>query len=133
MKFVYDDGGRSNYYKAFGVGDCVCRAIAIASQSDYKEIYKLLKEYAGGESPRNGVYKEVYTRLLKDMGWKWVPCSGRGVTNNRVRLCANDLPKGRIICRVSKHLTCVIDGVLYDTYDCSRDETRKVYGYWIKE
>jgi UDP-N-acetylmuramate dehydrogenase len=25
------------------------------------------------------------------------------------------------------------DGVIFDTYDCSREETRKVYGYWIKE
>lgn len=33
----------------------------------------------------------------------------------------------------SKHLTCVKDRVLYDTYDCSRDGTRCVYGYWSKE
>jgi len=25
----------------------------------------------------------------------------------------------------------VIDGVLHDTHDCSRDGTRCVYGYWL--
>ena len=133
MKWIFDDGGRSNYYKKLNVGDCVCRAISIASESDYKVIYKLLKEYGGGESPRNGVYKEVYTALLKDMGWTWVPCSGKGIKNSNVHLRSDELPRGRIICRVSKHLTCVVDGELHDTYDCTRGGNRKVYGYWIKK
>ena len=50
----------------------------------------------------------------------------------KVHLKAEELPKGRIIARVSKHYTTVIDGVLNDTYDCSRGETRCVYGYWKK-
>jgi hypothetical protein len=42
----------------------------------------------------------------------------------------DELPKGRIICRLSKHYAAVIDGVLNDTYDCSRKGTRCVYGYF---
>jgi hypothetical protein len=34
---------------------------------------------------------------------------------------------------VSKHYCAVIDGVIHDTSDPSRDGTRCVYGYWIKE
>ena len=132
MEFVYNDGGRSNYYKAKNVGDCVCRAIAIATNTDYKVIYNLLKDYNHGETPRNGVYKEVYKKLLADLGWSWVPCCGRGVKKSNVHLCPTELPDGVVLCRVSGHLTCVIDGVINDTYDCSRNETRKVYGYWIK-
>lgn len=37
MDFVYNDGGRSRYFKAKSVGDCVTRAIAIATRTDYKE------------------------------------------------------------------------------------------------
>jgi len=33
---------------------------------------------------------------------------------------------------LSRHLTTVIDGVIYDTYDPSREGTRCVYGYYSK-
>ena len=48
-------------------------------------------------------------------------------------MSANELPNGIVICRLSRHLTTVIDGVIFDTYDCSRDGTRMVYGYWTKD
>jgi len=34
--------------------------------------------------------------------------------------------------KVSKHLTAVIDGVMYDTHDPSRGGSRCVYGYYLK-
>ncbi len=39
---------------------------------------------------------------------------------------------GRLIVSVSKHMTAVIDGVIHDTHNPSRDGTRCVYGYWTK-
>lgn len=42
----------------------------------------------------------------------------------------NELPPGRLVVSVSKHLTAVVDGVIHDRYDPSRDGTRCVYGYW---
>ena len=50
----------------------------------------------------------------------------------KVHLTADELLKGTLIVAVSKHLTCVKDGVIYDTYDCSRDGSRCVYGYYVK-
>ena len=37
-RFIYNDGGRSKYYQLEKVGDCVIRAIAIATETDYKEV-----------------------------------------------------------------------------------------------
>ena len=51
----------------------------------------------------------------------------------KVHLKANELPKGRILCVVSNHYVAVIDGVINDTYDPSREGTRCVYGYFYKE
>ena len=138
MEWIYDDGGRSKYYKAEHVGDCVCRAIAIATGMDYKEVYDLINKAGKQESrinkstARNGVSKVTSKQLLKQLGWKWIPCMTIG-SGCKTHLRASELPKGTIICSVSKHLTCVIDGVIHDTYDCSRDGTRCVYGYWVKE
>lgn len=141
MKFNYNDGGRSNYFKG-SAGDCVCRAIAIANNMDYKEVYDLINEYAksertgkrkrGTSSARNGVYKNTIKRVLEDLGWTWIPTMKIG-SGCKVHLREEELPKGTIIVNVSKHTTCIIDGVINDTFDCSREGNRCVYGYYIKE
>lgn len=132
MKFVYDDGGRSKYFKAENVGDCAVRAISIATGIDYMKVYNDLKELNGGKSCRNGTPKKVDKAYIRSLGWKWKPTMliGKGC---QVHLREDELPHGTLIVQVSKHLTCVIDGVIYDTFDCSRNGTRCVYGYWYKD
>jgi len=51
-------------------------------------------------------------------------------SGTKVHLRAEDLPTGRIVVQASKHVVAVIDGVMHDTHDPSRDGTRCVYGYW---
>ena len=142
MEFVYSDGGRSNYYKAKDVGDCVCRAICNATGEDYQKVYKALNAMAKNErtsrhrggkrsSSRNGVFKETFKKYLKDLGWVWHPTMQIG-SGCKVHMRPEELPGGILIVSLSRHLTCVKDGVLYDTYDCSRDGTRCVYGYFTK-
>ena len=64
-------------------------------------------------------------------GWVYVPTMAIG-SGCRVHLRADELPQGRLVVQVSKHYTAVVDGVIHDTYACSRDGTRCVYGYWVK-
>ena len=142
MEWRYNDGGRSKYFKAENVRDCVTRAIAIATGLDYKRVYDDLNELAKAErkgkrkkgisNSRQGVYKDTYKKYLLSLGWKWIPTMqiGQGC---KVHLRADELPKGTLIVSVSKHLTCVVNGVIYDTYDCSRGGDRCVYGYFIKK
>jgi hypothetical protein len=47
-------------------------------------------------------------------------------------LRADKLPSGRLVVGVSQHFVAIIDGVIHDIYDCSRDGTRCVYGYYVK-
>jgi hypothetical protein len=51
----------------------------------------------------------------------------------KVHVREDELPSGRLILQLSKHFTAVIDGKVHDTYDPSREGTRCVYGYFIKE
>ena len=131
MEFIYNDGGRSKYFKAKNVGDCAIRAIAIATDKDYKEVYNDLKKLNNGVSCRNGTPKKVDKKYLTQLGWVWHPTMliGQGC---KVHLDANELPQGTLIVNLSRHLTCVKDGIIYDTYNCSRGERRCVYGYWTK-
>ena len=51
----------------------------------------------------------------------------------QVHLREDELPSGRLIVSLSKHSCAVIDGVIHDLDDPSRDGTRCVYGYWKRE
>ena len=79
-----------------------------------------------------GTYKVAYKPYLEELGWTWVPKMfiGQGF---KTYLRKEDLPPGRLIVKVRRHLTSVIDGVLNDTWDCSQDGNKGVYGYYYKE
>lgn len=148
MSFFRTDGGRAAAGYEGDAGDCVTRAIAIATGLPYSTVYDALfarskaygEEHYGrvarsiqkrGGSPRSGQHRIVYQSYLESLGWKWVPTMKIG-TGCKVHLKADELPLGRLIVRVSKHITTVIDGVIHDTYDPSRGGTRCVYGYFIR-
>ena len=65
------------------------------------------------------------------IGWEWIPTMAIG-SGCKIHLQDGDLPRGRLIVTVSKHMVAVVDGVIHDTTDPSRDGTRCVYGYWRK-
>lgn len=137
-RFVYDDGGRAAAGLKGKTGDCVARAIAIASGLAYKNVYDRLNEFAKAERPRGrrsrssartGVARRTYERLLTELGATWTPCMGIG-SGCRVHLRREELPGGRLVVSVSRHLVAVIDGTIRDTHDPSRDGRRCVYGYF---
>lgn len=130
MDLIYSDGGRSLYFKGVA-DDCVVRAIALAADLDYKEVYDLLKEKMGkGKSPRNGVPRKIYHEFILSLGFEWIPYSGIG-TGCRVHLNQEELPSGTMICRLAKHLCCVKDHKIYDTFHPGHE--RCVYGIYYKK
>jgi hypothetical protein len=86
-------------------------------------------KYVKVSAARTGVVKKVYGKYLEDLGYTWTATMGIG-TGCRVHLKADELPTGRIIASLSGHLVAVIDGVINDTHDCSREGKRCVYGYY---
>jgi hypothetical protein len=150
MPFVYDDGGRRAAGYRGDAGDCVVRALAIASQVPYATVYTALAQGTGrelrsrGASPRSGirVRRQWFKTYMGTLGFTWTPTMQIG-TGCRVHLAPGELPRGRLVVVVSRHYTAVIDGVIRDTHDPQRttrwiaaDGTpdrvseRCVYGYW---
>ncbi len=138
MRYEYCDGGRAAAGFHGKAGDCVTRAIAIATGRPYQEVYDALNEISrkherqkrrGKSNARTGVFKTSQHRYMAAIGWKWTPTMGIG-TGCKVHLRPDELPSGRIVVSLSRHAAAVIDGVLHDIYDCSRNGTRCVYGYW---
>ncbi|MDC3322012.1 hypothetical protein OAV49_01040 [Alphaproteobacteria bacterium] len=148
LELKIDDGGRANAgYKGMA-GDCVVRSIAIAANLSYKKVYEDLYQAneifrttsktklarslkQKNDSPRTGTHRVVLKKYLLQLGWKWTPTMfvGQGC---KVHLKKDELPNGTLIVSCSKHITVLKDGVLHDTYDCSRNGTRCVYGYWTQ-
>jgi hypothetical protein len=142
MDWVYDDGGRKTAGWKGSAGDCVVRAIAIATELGYNNIYETMNFFCQSEritkrnpkrsSSRTGISKNTCRRFMAELGWTWVPTMSIG-SGTTVHLKDGELPMGRLIVACSKHYTAVIDGIIHDTGDPSRDGTRAVYGYYYKE
>lgn len=143
-KFNYNDGGRLEAGYKGQTGDCVCRAICIATGKPYQEVYDVLAN--GNATQRKGkregnkagkltasrginTKRKWFADYMDSLGFVWTPTMliGQGC---KTHLKADELPNGILIVNVSKHFTCVIDGIINDTYDCSREGTRCVYGYY---
>jgi hypothetical protein len=143
IEVKYNDGGRKDAGYKGNARDCGVRAIAIAAQMPYQEVYDLVNWYgnnwerkskrkSGKSNARKGIYGKTFKKIMRDLGWSWQPTMQIG-SGCKVHLRPDELPKGRIICRLSRHFVAVIDGVIQDTYNPTRGGTRCVYGYWYKE
>lgn len=128
MKFILNDGGRAAAGYRGTAGDCVTRAVAIASGRPYQEIYQLLSSGAGserrsrGRSARNGIFtsRKWFKAAMESLGFRWVPTMHIG-SGCQVHLTDGELPMGRLVVSVSKHYTAVIDGVIHDTWNPERE------------
>jgi hypothetical protein len=94
MKFVKDDGGRLASGYNGKTNDCVCRAVAIATERPYQEIYGRLEEmiqtkFGPTKRPR-GVEDRVLHELMEALGWVWVPTV-------KMHLRKDELPPGRFV------------------------------------
>lgn len=116
----------NRHHKGLKTTDCVVRALSTAYDIDYLECRRRLnrtkKELGFGtykESKFLYKYFEGYPRLI----FKAI--------KGEPRLKGSDFtelhPKGIFILKMAGHITCVIDGVVLDTWDCSY---RSVYTAW---
>lgn len=110
------------------VGDCVKRAIAKVEERDYLEVQRELnrlkketgcKVFNDRKNLDAYVKKHNYTKLS-------FPAEKGKPRMNGERFC-KAYPKGRYILNMAGHWSCCVDGVIYDTWDCSE---KCVYTAW---
>ena len=145
LPFQFDDGGRSKAGFSANARDCVARSIAIASDLSYIEVYSALAQgnatqRASKRTPKRtrtasqGIFtqRKWFKDYMTSLGFVWQPTQRIGGAN-KTRLCKGALPNGKLVVSVSRHYTAVINGIIHDTFDCSRNGKRCVYGYWVKQ
>ncbi len=124
-RFVYNDYGVPMKGKKESTVQATCRAIAIGTLLPYTAVLETLtweRDYRLNQRKQNvnKLFDRVRHEYLLDLGWTWVVCAAIG-TGCRVHLKREELPHGRIIVRVSKYLTTMIDGQIHDVFDVSRE------------
>lgn len=141
--FKYNDGGRKEAGYKGKTGDCVCRAICIVTAKPYQEVYDTLAkgnqmQRKSKRTPQKGkktaaagilVKRKWFKDYIASLGFEWTATTLIG-SGCKVHLRADELPSGKLIVAVSKHWVAVIDGIINDITDCSRNGTRCVYGYY---
>ncbi len=129
MEFIWNDGGRAVSGYVGTTGDCVTRAIAIATGRAYREVYAELGQRAAC-SPRDGIPIDVVAEYLLSRGWQAADSEDQDILGKAA------LPDGVVILyirageRRSSHLVTVIDRVLYDTWNPADDQSYTIIKSW---
>ena len=138
MRYKYNDGGRADAGYKGDAGDGVPRSIIIANNLPYRKVRAdldaLVKVMTGGlcRSTQNGTHAPVAHAYLTDLGWETVPMVGSSIA---------EVPsRGTYIVAVKtkSHWTCIIDGVVHDTWKChvtrrTKDKLSRIYGYYKRK
>lgn len=136
MKYRYNDGGRAGAGFKGTTGDCVIRAIAIATgqwyRKTYNEVLELQSDMTGGfeRGIKNGVYAPVYHRYLTERGFTAHVVQGSKYIS--------DVPTtGVIVINTAQHMMTAIDGTIHDAWDSrtsrrTHNGERKVQGWYSK-
>lgn len=115
--------------KGLRTGDCVCRAIALATDTPYLELRRALnklKRDGNYESYRQRRFIRHYLEdIIKANNVKCTVEKGEHRITGK-DFCDNN-PYGVYILNMAHHLTCCIDGKIYDTWDCG---DKCVYNAW---
>lgn len=107
--------------KGLTVGDCVKRAITKAANMDYMEVQRELNRYkkvTGAKSFNSDYNPHKYVENVLHGTKLSFPAVKGQPRMNGVRFC-NAYPKGNYILNMAGHWSCCVDGVIYDTWDCS--------------
>ena len=105
------------------VNDCTIRAIACATGKKWDDVYRELSEFARAQAvmPDEVSYIDEYLeRHFTRVSNEFTPKSTVG------EFADMRLP-GRFVITMNGHITCCIDGTIYDTFDPSSRVIWNVY------
>ena len=125
---VYDNGGRTGFDLHRGtpvepVGDCVIRAIAIALNADYGEVWTALnteQEKRYGHNVDEGVHSQISYPYLTEKGWLRLTLT----RPQDAREIAAKLPGEQAILCQPLHFVASVNGVCHDTWNSSISESK---------
>lgn len=132
LSYIYDDGGRSEYFDHSHVGDCVVRAFAIASKSDYMDVYRLATHisYIRNEEEMFSFATPSLQLIGKIYGFSFKPIKKK--KRKKIEAAYELYGDGVYTLTYEEevgvsHSVAIVDGVVRDTWDCRKEDNPKVY------
>lgn len=114
--WVETDGGRADAGHIGSAGDCAIRAISIACELSYQEVWLSFDSEDPNESPDEGIMVMQITNFLFERGWETIPLAQEGLT---VKETAQKFKNGLITCTLLQygHFVAAVNGKYYDTWN----------------
>lgn len=108
------------------VEDCVIRAIAIATNRSWDDIFVhiCLQAYIMKNMPS---VNKVWGNYLSSIGFVSYPVLDRCPDCYTIRDFCRDYPFGTFILATGSHVVCVIDGDYYDAWDSGDEQPISVW------
>lgn len=118
----------NNNPKQKDVGDCVTRAIAKCTKRTWTDTFMRLSEIAVTTGYPHE-YRETYEKLISANKYVKIPMQGSKFTVNQLAEMQKEivLPNPRWLIRVKGHLTTIVEGRIYDTWDCGRRQSLALF------
>lgn len=115
MYKFYNANSKGNF-----VNDCVIRAISVAEGKTWDETYEELSDMA----QEDGILLDDvnFVEDYLDKRYRRIPHCSKTIGE-----LIYEYPKGIYLVTMKGHITVVIDGVLYDTFDCRE---RRIWCVW---
>ena len=110
------------------VGDCAVRAVSLALGTSWEDAYWMLAEngFLMGDMPSSD---SVWGAALRERGFQREAIKNTCPDCYTVADFAKDHPRGTYVLKTDQHVTTVIDGDIYDSWNTS-DEA--VQYYWTR-
>mgnify|MGYP001658206357 CR=1 FL=1 len=96
--------------------DCVIRAISLATDIPYYFVAKLL-EHNGDIYSCDDLCVTCYSNLLSGV-FRLTRRNGMKKTIGQI---SEDFPNNTLLLRTDGHLSCSINGIVYDIWDCTNE------------
>ena len=102
------------------VGDCTVRAISLATNQSWDDVYWGLCEqgFEMGDMPSSNAVGGEY---LKKLGFNRYAINSACPSCYKISDFAKDHPRGTFIVGTGTHLAAVINGTVYDAWDSSSE------------
>lgn len=111
------------------VGDCVIRALSIATKMDWETVYMrvCLQGYLMNDMPSSNA---VWGAYLRTLGYRRYAIPNECPDCYKISDFCDDNPEGTFIVATGNHVVTVINGDYYDAWDSGNEVP--IY-YWVKE
>lgn len=114
--------------KGLYTGDCVKRALTKAIEIDYNRVSQMLIQEMHNQGFSVNNIEQVYGPVLRKFGFSEYTGSIQFHNKNVFQL-SKLFPKGIVVIQSHKHLATMVDGQLFDSWNSSTNQAKKI---WVK-